>query len=158
MANDPTAPGEPDDEEQASADAGGLLPDMARRVLALGLSGFFTTEETIRRALGDTVPQEWVDFAASQSERTQREFSEALAREVGRVLEGVDLAELLAQVLEDRSLEVHATIRLQPAGDGAEPRSDDPTDPPAEPGSDPAPKTSREPAGITVSVGTRPRP
>jgi hypothetical protein len=87
---------------------------MVRRMMALGLSGFFTTEETLRRALGDTIPQDWIDFAAGQSEKTRRDFSEAVARELGRVLEGVDLAELLGRVLESRTVEIRAQVRLLP--------------------------------------------
>ena len=143
MASDPRGPGEPEDQEPEAADAAGLLPDMARRALALGLSSLFTTEETIRRALGDTVPQEWVDFASSQSERTQREFSEALAREVAQVIERMDLAEVLSQVLTGRELEVHATIRLQPAAEEGRASADASERPAA------------NPAGFTVSIGSR---
>ena len=95
----------------------GPLPEMVRRMVALGLSGFFTTEEALRRALGDTIPQDWVDFAASQSERTRRDFSDAVAREVGRALEGVDLAELFGQMFENRTVEIRAKVRLLPADD-----------------------------------------
>ena len=120
MANDPAGTGDRGDERPGETESRGALPDMVRRMLALGLSGFFTTEETLRRALGDTVPQEWVDFAASQSEKTQREFSDAMAREVGRVLEQVDLGDVLGQVLENRSLEIHARVRLLPSDETGE--------------------------------------
>jgi hypothetical protein len=96
------------------ASSGGALPEMVRRMAAVGLSGFFTTEEALRRALGDTIPKDWVDFAAGQSERTRRDFSEAVAKEVGRVLEGVDLAEMFGQLLENRTVEITARVRLLP--------------------------------------------
>ncbi len=105
-----------------SSDSGpapsGALPDMVRRMITLGLSGFFTTEEALRRALGDTIPQDWVDFAAQQSERTRHDFSEAVAREIGRTLENVDLAELFGTVFENRTVEINARIRLLPATKG----------------------------------------
>lgn len=100
------------DEGDAGPLPSGALPDMVRRMITLGLSGFFTTEEALRRALGDTIPQDWVDFAADQSERTRRDFSDAVAREVGRALENVDLAELLGQVFENRTIEINARVRL----------------------------------------------
>jgi hypothetical protein len=87
-------------------------------MITLGLSGFFTTEEALRRALGDTIPQDWVDFAAQQSERTRHDFSEAVAREIGRTLENVDLAELFGTVFENRTVEINARIRLLPATKG----------------------------------------
>lgn len=99
------------------ASSGGALPEMVRRMAAVGLSGFFTTEEALRRALGDTIPKDWVDFAAGQSERARRDFSEAVAKEVGRVLEGVDLAEMFGQLFENRTVEITARVRLLPEGD-----------------------------------------
>jgi len=94
-----------------------MVPDMVRKMLALGLSGFFTTEEALRRALGDTIPQDWVDFAASQSERTRQDFARAVAEEVGRVVANVDFAEILGHLFEDRGIEVHARVRLLPRDD-----------------------------------------
>ena len=99
------------------ASSGGALPEMVRRMAAVGLSGFFTTEEALRRALGDTIPKDWVDFAAGQSERARRDFSEAVAKEVGRVLEGVDLAEMFGQLFENRTVEITARVRLLPEDD-----------------------------------------
>lgn len=108
--------------DESEADDGltpsGALPEMVRRMVALGLSGFFTTEEALRRALGDTIPQDWVDFASDQSERTRRDFSDAVAREIGRVLEDVDLAEMFGQMLENRTVEITAKVRLRPVDQG----------------------------------------
>jgi hypothetical protein len=114
MTKDRTRPGPPGSDEGDAHGSPGALPEMVRRMMALGLSGFFTTEETLRRALGDTIPQDWIDFAAGQSEKTRRDFSEAVARELGRVLEGVDLAELFGRVLESRTVEIRAQVRLLP--------------------------------------------
>jgi hypothetical protein len=100
--------------ESAVGDEAGLtgIPELFRRVLTLGLSGFFLTETAVRKALGDTVPKEWTDFAAEQSERTRGEFIERLTFEVARSLESVDLASVLQQLLEGRTLEIKAEIRL----------------------------------------------
>jgi hypothetical protein len=92
------------------------LPDLARRLLALGLSGVFATQETIRQAVGDALPKEWVDFAADQTERTRGEFLERLAGELARTLESIDLARVMQQALEGRTLEVTARIRMLPEG------------------------------------------
>jgi len=101
---------------------GGALPEMVRRMVAVGLSGFFTTEEALRRAVGDTIPKDWVDFAAEQSERTRRDFSDAVAKEVGRVLEDVDLAEMFGQLFENRTVEITARVRLLPESEGKGPK------------------------------------
>ncbi len=95
-----------------------VLPDFARRALAVGLSGFFLTEETIRKALGDTLPKDWMDFATEQSERTRKEFLERLSFEIAQSMQQMDLAAVMREILEGRTLEVKAEIRLKgPEGD-----------------------------------------
>ena len=89
------------------------VPEVMRRLLTLGFSGFFTTQETLRKALGDALPQEWVDFAADQSERTRAEFIERLAVELVRALETADLSNLLEGMVDGRTLELKAELRLR---------------------------------------------
>ncbi len=110
----PREPGDRADQTE-NGDTGGRLPafpELVRRVLTLGLSGFFLTEEALRKALGDTLPKDWTDFAAEQSERTRKEFLERLSYEIAQSLENIDLAAILEQLLEGRTLEVKAQIRL----------------------------------------------
>lgn len=102
-------------------DERGGIPELLRRVMTVGFSGLFTTEAAIRGALGDTLPREWVDFIAEQSERTRDEFITRLVHEFARVLESVDVVGLAEQLLEGRSVEVKAEIRLRPRK--SEPRS-----------------------------------
>jgi hypothetical protein len=90
------------------------VPDLVRRALSFGLSGFFLTEEAIRKALGDAVPRDWMDFVVQQSDRTRKEFLERLSFEIGQALEKVDLGRALSDLLEGRTLEVTAEIRLSP--------------------------------------------
>lgn len=92
-----------------------VLAEFMRRAMALGLSGFFTTEEAIRKALGDTLPKDWVDFASQQSERTRAELLDRFSAEFGRVMENIDPAELLGQLLEGQTIEVKAEVRLAPS-------------------------------------------
>jgi hypothetical protein len=90
------------------------VPDLLRRVIGLGFSGLFMTEEVLRKALGDTLPKEWVEFAIEQSERTRRELVERVASEIGRLVDGVDPAELLERLVRGHELEVTARVRLRP--------------------------------------------
>ena len=110
----------------------GPIPEMVRKALAGGLAGFFSTEQTIRRALGDTLPREWVDFVSSQSERTRGDLTDAIAQEVGRTLKSIDLTQVADQLLTGRTLEVSARVRLLPldddndhSHDGDEPEEND---------------------------------
>ena len=98
-----------------SDEAGSLnvLPELMRRFFSAGLSSFFFTEEALRKALGDTLPQDWSDFAVEQSERTRAEFLDRLSAEIGRTLENTDLAEMLSKLLDGNSLEINASVRLR---------------------------------------------
>jgi hypothetical protein len=118
-------PPEVEDEEGSDDEAGGSLntiPEMVRRVVATGLSGFFLTEEAFRRALGDTVPKDWSDFAAEQSERTRNELLDRLSSEIGRTLENVDVAAVLSDLLANHTIEVKAEFRLKPTPAGSAPK------------------------------------
>ncbi len=90
----------------------GAIPELMRRAIALGLTGFFTTEEAVRRALGDTLPKDWTDTIAESSDRTRSEFLDKLSREIARTLKEVDLAAVLQRLLEGQTLTVNAEIRL----------------------------------------------
>lgn len=101
-----------------SGGARNAIPELMRKALSVGFSGFFLTEAAVRKALGDTLPRDWVDFAVEQSERTRAEFLERLSHELARSLEGLDLGSALAELLEGRTLEIKAQIRLGPKREG----------------------------------------
>ena len=106
--------GEAVSESESAEESGSLsaLPELIRRAAALGLSSFFMTEGALRKALGDTVPKDWVDFAAEQGERTRAELMDRIGDEMARMIRSVDLVELLDQLLAGRTIEVDAKIRL----------------------------------------------
>jgi hypothetical protein len=110
------APRAAEDAEAASprSDAAGRVPELLRRVVGLGFSGLFLTEEVVRKALGETLPRDWVDFAAAQSERTRRELIDRVAGEIGRTLDGVDLPALAERLLRGHAVEVTARVRFVP--------------------------------------------
>jgi hypothetical protein len=97
----------------AAGPEGGFLPDLLRRGLSLGVSGFFMTEEAVRRALGDKVPRELLEFVVAQSDRTRSDLVDALSREFGRVLAGIDPADVLRRLLDGQTIEITARIKLQ---------------------------------------------
>lgn len=106
------------DEFDSSSDENtGAVPEMIRRMASLGLSGFFMTEGAIRRAFGDTVPREWLDFANEQSERTRREVIDRVVQEMGRQMADTDPLELMSQFLAGHTIEVEAKLRLTPRAD-----------------------------------------
>jgi hypothetical protein len=96
------------------------VPDLLRRVVAMGFSGLFLTEEVVRKALGETLPRDWVDFAAAQSERTRRELIDRVAGEIGRTLDGIDLPRLAERLLRGHAIEVTARVRFVPRAEHGE--------------------------------------
>lgn len=96
--------------------AAGFFPDLLRRGLTLGFTGFFLTEEAVRKALGESVPRDLMDFILTQSERTRAEFLDRISKEFAGALSTLDPVEVVKRLLEGRSIEVSATIRLAPSG------------------------------------------
>jgi hypothetical protein len=90
------------------------VPELVQRAVTLGLSGLFATNEAVRRALGEAVPREWIDFAVDQSEKTRAEFIERLAGEMARTIESLELVEMAERLLEGRTVEIRAQIQLLP--------------------------------------------
>lgn len=108
-------PGEPLEPVRAEdVEADGPVGEIIRRVAAMGLSSFFTTETALRKAFGETVPKDWVDFANDQSERSRQEFFDRMAAEMRKAVEQIDFAEILETLLTDRSIEIETKIRLHP--------------------------------------------
>jgi len=105
--------------DEGAGSAGPTAPvfDAMRRALTLGLSGLFTTNEMVRRAVGEAMPRDWVDFAVDQSERTRQEFVDRLAGELARTIESIDVQGMVERLLEGRVIEVHARVQLVKRGE-----------------------------------------
>jgi hypothetical protein len=112
MATDEPRKRAPGRKDGSSPEGAGFLPDLLRRGMSLGLTGFFMTEEALRRALGDTAPREMVEFVVAQSEKTRAEFLDRVSREFGRALSAMDPVEVVKRMLEGRTIEISATIRF----------------------------------------------
>jgi hypothetical protein len=109
----PPGPAEDADASGAGTRVTGF-PELLRRGITAGLSSLFTTNEVVRRAVGEAMPREWVDFAVDQSERTRGEFIERLAGELARTLESLELVEMAERLFEGRTIEIRAQIQLMP--------------------------------------------
>jgi hypothetical protein len=107
-------------EDDAESEASGPVPEIIRRMATLGLTGFFMTEGAIRRAFGETVPQEWIDFANDQSERTRTEVIDRVVAEMSRQMAETDPAELMSKFLSGHTIEIEAKLRITPRADDDE--------------------------------------
>jgi hypothetical protein len=89
------------------------VPEFLRKALSIGFSGFAMTESAVRRALGESVPREWVDFVVEQSERARADFLDRLSFELATSFEKIDLAEVAKKLLEGRRLEFKIEVRMR---------------------------------------------
>jgi len=112
MATDEPRKRAPARKNGSPEEGAGFLPELLRRGMNLGLTGFFMTEEALRRALGDTAPREMIEFVVAQSEKTRAEFLDRVSREFGKALSAMDPVEVVKRMLEGRTIEISATIRF----------------------------------------------
>jgi hypothetical protein len=87
---------------------------VVRRAATIGLGGFFLTEEAIRRAFAEVVPQDWVQFFVRQNEEMRRELLDRMVREFGDWLRGVDPTSLARSMLEDFDFSLRIELSAQP--------------------------------------------
>ena len=90
-----------------------LFQEAIRRAAAVGLSGFFLTEEAVRRALNDAVPEDWVKYLSEQSTDIRNELIDRLIVQFREWLNTLDLPALLGSILEehDFSAKIDLSVR-----------------------------------------------
>jgi hypothetical protein len=116
-----TAPIEPDLLEEPEAPSGGrgFIPDGVRKAILAGVGALFMTEEGARRLARDwKLPKEVIGFIGQQAQSAKDEVMRVFAEEIRHFLESDAIRRELGRVLESMAVEVHAEIRLKPAGDG----------------------------------------
>ena len=97
-----------------------LLPEVLKRAMFMGAGMLFTTEEGVRKALGDfNYPKEAVNYIIKQSEKSKNEFFTIFQRELNRFLSRIDVTRLSKEVMDGISVEVHAKITLRTKDDQA---------------------------------------
>src|SRR5262245_27839993 len=91
-----------------------LFQEAVRRAAQLGLSGFFATEEALRRAFNDAVPRDWVDYLNQQTGDVRTELIDRMAREFGAWLRTVDMTQIVGKLLAENEFELKISISAQP--------------------------------------------
>jgi hypothetical protein len=91
-----------------------LFQEAVRRAAQLGLSGFFATEEALRRAFNDSVPRDWVDYLNQQTGDVRTELIDRMAREFGEWLRTVDMTQIVGKLLAENEFELKISISGQP--------------------------------------------
>jgi hypothetical protein len=105
---EPTGPGE----QRRSGALEGMFQEIVRRAATLGFSSLFLTEEAIRNALSDTVPQEWAEYLSGQSSTVRTELIDRVAAEVGAWLRQSDPEELARRIVQAMLEEYEFTLKI----------------------------------------------
>lgn len=90
----------------------GVFQEIVRRAASLGFSSLFLTEEAIRNALNDTVPQEWAEYLSDQSSTVRTELIDRVAAEVGEWLRQSDPEELARRIVQAMLEEYEFTLKI----------------------------------------------
>jgi hypothetical protein len=95
-----------------------LYQEFVRRAAGLGLSSFVLTEEALRKAFTDSLPQDWVDYLSRQGSGVRKDVLDALVREFGEWLQRIDpmafQRNLIRTLLEDFEISLEIKISAQP--------------------------------------------
>jgi hypothetical protein len=95
-----------------------LYQEFVRRAAGLGLSSFVLTEEALRKAFAESLPRDWVDFLSRQGSGVRKDVLDALVREFGAWLQGIDpmafQRNLIRTLLEDFEISLEIKISAQP--------------------------------------------
>ena len=98
------------------------VPDTVKRALFTGAGMLFMTEEGIRKTLSEfNLPREAVNYLIKQSERGKDEFFANLQREMHWFFSRIDATRLVKAVLNDLTVDVHATVTLRTKRPGEKP-------------------------------------
>lgn len=91
------------------------LTDWMRKTLLTGVGAVFMTEEGIRNALSEMkMPKNVIASAVAQADRTKKEVTTLLAKEVRQFLDGVKVEEIIKKVMTGAEIEIKASIRFVP--------------------------------------------
>ena len=109
-------PGVPTDEEGRLRERlEKLLPDLLRRAINVGSSGFRSTEDGIRRLVSEfNLPRDVAAYLMVQASASKDEVLRIIGSEVRRFLETVNLSGELQKLLTSLSFEVKTEIRFIP--------------------------------------------
>lgn len=89
------------------------VSDWVKKTFMTGVGAVFMTEEGIRNALSDMkLPKSVVSAAVSQADKTKKEISSLIAKEVRGFLDRIAVEDIIKKFLAGQSIEIHATIKF----------------------------------------------
>lgn len=99
------------------------VPDVVKRGIVSGIGSLVMGEDGQRGGISDLkLPKEVVAHLVNQIERTKREVTLALARELRSFLNDVDVIGVLQRVLEGMTIDLHTQVKFLPAEGKGKPK------------------------------------
>ena len=97
------------------------VPDVVKRSIVSGIGAIVVGEDGQRAGLSDLkLPKEVVSHLVSQVEKSKRDLTLVLARELRSFLDDVDISGVLQNALEGMTIDLHTQVRFLPADENGE--------------------------------------
>lgn len=90
--------------------------ELVKKILTVGVGAIFLTEESLRGLVSEfKLPKELLTGVLESAHKTKSEFLRSLSNEVmTRVMERVDVKELLQEMLAQNEIQFDVTVRFKP--------------------------------------------
>ena len=96
-----------------------LLPEAMRKALVTGIGAIFMTEESLRGLVTEMrLPKEAAGYLVKQADAARGQLVDAVTKEIGRVVESINIGAEIQKILTSIVIEVKTEIRLVPAEEG----------------------------------------
>jgi hypothetical protein len=120
---DPPEIEEPPQGEEDGEGGRGFVGDTVRKAFLAGIGALFMTEEGARRLAREwKLPKEVLGYVTSQAAGAKDEVLRVVNDEVRKFFRSEALQREFVKLLGSMTIEVHAEIRLKPAGSGGAPK------------------------------------
>jgi hypothetical protein len=100
-------------EENDASAVSSRVTDWVKKTLLTGMGAVFMTEEGIRNALSEMkMPKNVISAAVAQADRTKKEISSLVAKEVRHFLDRMEVEKIIKKALAGQTIEIKATIKF----------------------------------------------
>lgn len=89
------------------------VTDWVKKTVMTGVGAVFMTEEGIRNALSDMkMPKNVIAAAVAQADKTKKEISGLIAKEVRSFLDRIEVEDIIQKALAGQTIEIRASIKF----------------------------------------------
>lgn len=90
--------------------------DMMKKILTVGIGGYFLTEESLRSLVADIkLPKELIVGILDSANKTKSDFLRGMSKEImAQILDRVNPVELVQEILSKNEIDLSVQIRFKP--------------------------------------------